>query len=171
MKNIIIAYPIKETAIQIRNVLNNEGLHVSHICATGASVLSIASDMRGGVIVCANILRDISAGELADRLSAGFDIVSLTNGGRESYMGNFVSLPLPLDREDFVLTVRNLAYSDSSYTIRNVDDSIIISNAKRKLMAHRGLTEVQAHKRLQELSMRQSKKIIDIAKEIIEQYE
>lgn len=171
MKSVIIAYPIKETAIQIRNVLESEGMHVSHICATGASVLSIASDMRGGVIVCANILRDISAGELADRLSAGFDIVSLTNGGRESYMGNFVSLPLPLDREDFVLTVRSLASTDSSFTLRDVDESILISNAKRKLMAHRGMTETQAHKRLQELSMRESKKIADIAKDIIEQYD
>lgn len=169
MKNIIIAYPIKETALQLRNVLEEEGMYVSHICATGASVLGIASDMRGGVIVCASILRDISAGVLAERLPAGFDIVALTKGGRESYMGNFISIPLPLDREEFTSIIHTLVASDSSYTNRDNDDAQYISSAKAVLMSTESMSEMQAHKHLQKLSMQQSRRIVDIAKEIIEQ--
>ena len=44
MKEIIIAYPVKATALQLRSMLENEGFHVSYVCATGASVLSIAQD-------------------------------------------------------------------------------------------------------------------------------
>ncbi len=169
MKSIIIAYPIKETALQLRNVLENEGMYVSHICATGASVLGIAADMRGGVIVCASILRDMSAGVLAERLPAGFDIVALSKGGRESYMGNFISIPLPLDREEFTNIIHTLVSSDSSYTSRDNDDAQYISSAKAVLMSTESMSEMQAHKHLQKLSMQQSRSIVDIAREIIEQ--
>lgn len=168
MKSIIIAYPIKETALQLKNVLESEGLYVSHICATGASVLGIASDMRSGIIVCANILRDVSAGDLAERLPAGFDIVALTRGGRESYMGNFISIPLPLDREEFVQIVATLSASDSSYTYREKNEADCIATAKAIIMSTHDMTETQAHKYMQQLSMSQSKKLIDIANEIIE---
>lgn len=170
MKSIIIAYPIKETAIQIRNVLENEGLYVSHICATGASVLSIASDMRGGVIVCASILRDMSAGYLAEHLPAGFDIVSLSKGGIENYTSNMISLPLPLDRESFIGVVRTLVSTESSFTKRNKDDAEYITNAKMILMNTYDMNELQAHKHLQSLSMRQGKKIAEVAREILEQF-
>ncbi|MFQ8957922.1 MAG: hypothetical protein ACLR6O_03350 [Eubacterium sp.] len=75
MKSIIVAYPVKQTALQIKNVLESEGLYVSHICGTGASVLNIAADMRGGVIVCASILRDMGAGTIAERLPAGLTLL------------------------------------------------------------------------------------------------
>lgn len=170
MKSIIIAYPIKNTALQIKSVLEDEGLYVSHICATGASVLNIAGDMRGGVIVCASILRDMGAGVLAERLPAGFDIVALSKGGRQSYMGNFISLPLPLDRDEFVSTVAVLMSSESSFTNRKKEDCDYISNAKNILMSVNDMSEMQAHKYLQKESMKSGKKIADVAKEIIKQF-
>lgn len=170
MKNIIVAYPIKDTALQIKNVLEAEGLHVAYVCATGASVLNIASDMRGGVIVCASILRDMSAAAIAERLPAGFDIVALSKGGRQEYMGNYISLPLPLDREEFVSTVAILMSSTSSFTSRKKDDAECISSAKHILMSVNEFSEMQAHKHLQQLSMKNGKKIADVAKDIIDQF-
>lgn len=170
MKSIIIAYPIKETAMQIRNVLEENGLYVSHICATGASVLNIACDMRGGVIVCASILRDMGANILAENLPADFDIVALSKGGKENYMGNLISLPLPLNRDEFVKTVSVLVSSDSSFTRRKSDDAKLISDAKLILMELNNMTEMQAHKYLQKESMRNGKKMAEIAKELISQF-
>lgn len=170
MKSIIIAYPIKDTALQIKSVLESEGFYVSHICATGASVLNITDDMRGGVIVCASILRDMGAAALAERLPAGFDIVALSKGGKQTYMGNFISLPLPLDRNEFVSTIAVLMSSESSFTNRKKDESDYISNAKSILMSVDGMSEMQAHKYLQKESMKSGKKITDVAKDIIEQF-
>ncbi|MFR5874913.1 MAG: ANTAR domain-containing response regulator [Eubacterium sp.] len=170
MKSIIIAYPIKNTALQIKSVLESEGFYVSHICATGASVLNIAGDMRSGVIVCSSILRDMGAGVLAERLPAGFDIVALSKGGIQSYMGNLISLPFPLDRDEFVNTVAVLVSSESSFTNRKKDDNEYISDAKSILMSVNGMSEMMAHKYLQKESMRSGKKIADVAKEIIKQF-
>lgn len=167
MRNIIVAYPNKDMAIQLRNVLEQDGLHVSHICGTGSSVLGIAGDMRSGVIVTAAILRDATAVSLAERLPAGFDIVALSKGGKEEYVGNLISLPLPLNKQDFLRTVEILVATDTSFTDRNNDEKQIISNAKTILMNDTGMSEMQAHKFLQNESMKKSKKMVDVALEII----
>lgn len=167
MKNIIVAFPKKNTAMLLRNVLTENGLYVSHICATGASVLRIAADMRSGIIITASMLSDMSAVLLSERLPAGFDVVAITSQGREEYMGNFISLPLPLDRQEFLSTVEILASSDASFTDRNQNEREIISNAKTVLMKMHNMTEMQAHKYLQKQSMKKSKKMVEIAKEII----
>lgn len=170
LKSVIIAFPNKNTALQIRAVLEEYGIYVSHICATGASVLSIASEMHGGVIVCSSILRDSSAQFLSERLGAGFDIVALSKGGKQNYLGNFINLPMPLDKDEFCSTVAVLVSSRSSFSNRKKEDEDYISNAKAILMNINDMTEMQAHKYLQQESMKQGKKITDIAKKITEQF-
>ena len=90
MKSIIIAYPIKDVALQLRLMLEKDGLYVSHICALGSSVLSIAQDLYEGVVICASQLSDMSAGIIAENLPPFFDVVALSKNGRESYMGNLI---------------------------------------------------------------------------------
>lgn len=167
MKSIIIAYPNKESAVQLKSVLEREGFYVSNICTTGASVLSIAGDLRDGVIVCASILKDTTAASLADDLPAGFDVVALTKGGKQVYMGNYLSLPLPLNRQEFISTVAVLVSSQSSFTNRKKNDEEYISNAKSFLMSVNNMSEMQAHKYLQKLSMKEGKKMVDVAKQIL----
>ncbi len=87
MKDIIIAYPVKETAMQLRSLLEKEGFHVSHVCARGSSVLGIAQNLNEGIIVCASILSDMGAGVLAENLPFGFDVVALSKNGIPEYMG------------------------------------------------------------------------------------
>lgn len=169
MKSIIIAFPQKKLAMQLRSVLTEDGLYVSHICATGATVLGIAANMRNGVIITASVLSDMSATLLSERLPAGFDIVAISNQGKKEYMGNLISLPLPLDKQEFLSTIEILVASDASFTTRSQNDRDYISKAKAILMNIKGISEMQAHKYLQQESMKKSKKMIDIAKEIIDE--
>lgn len=170
MKDIIIAYPVKETAMQLRSLLENEGFHVSHVCARGSSVLSIAQNLNEGVVVCASILSDMGAGVLAENLPFGFDIVALSKNGIPEYMGNLVSLPLPVNKAEFLQTVAVLVSTRSSFTKRNADDSEIISKAKLILMQTSDMGEITAHKYLQQESMKKGKKITEIAREIINDF-
>lgn len=170
MKDVIIAYPTKNTALQLRSLLESEGFHVSYICATGSSVLSIAQELRDGVVVCASILSDMGAGTLAEHLPVGFDVVALSKNGREEYMGNLINLPLPVHKEEFLQTVSILVSTRSSFTQRRGNENEIISNAKLILMNNRDITESQAHQYLQKESMRTGKKIVELAKEIINDF-
>lgn len=170
MKDIIVAYPAKETALKLRALLENEGFHVSYVCALGSSVLNIAQNINEGVIVCASILSDMSAGVLAENLPAGFDVIALSRNGKEDFMGNLINLPLPVNRDEFVHTVAVLVSSRSSFTGRKNDENEIISNAKIVLMNEMGITETQAHKYLQQESMKSGKKLVDLAKKIINDF-
>lgn len=170
MKDIIIAYPSKDVALKLRSLLESEGFHVSFVCATGSSVLNIAHSMREGVIVCAAILSDMGAGTLAENLPVGFDVVALSRNGKEEYMGNLINMPLPVHRDEFLQTVSILVSTRSAFTQRNKNDSEIISDAKLILMNRQEITESQAHKYLQKESMRTGKKLVDLAKEIINEF-
>lgn len=170
MKDIIIAYPNKDVAMQMRSLLESEGFHVSFVCATGASVLNIAQDLNDGVVVCASILSDMGAGALAEHLPVGFDVVALSKNGREEYMGNLINIPLPMQKDEFLQTVSILVSTRSSFTQRNNNDREIISNAKLVLMNNKDITESQAHQYLQKESMRTGKKLVDLAREIINDF-
>lgn len=170
MKDIIIAYPSKNTALQLRSFLEGEGFHVSYVCALGSSVLNIAHDINEGVVICASFLSDMSAGKLAENLPVGFDVISLSKNGKESYMGNMINLPLPLHRDELVSTLSVLVSTRSSFTRRKKDEGEIISNAKLILMNSEDITETQAHRYLQRESMRSGKKIVDIAREIVNDF-
>ncbi len=171
MKDIIIAYPNKEVALRLRALLVGEGLRVSHICALGSSALGAAGEKDAGVIICASLLRDMGAGTLAEQLPADFDVVALSKNGKTEYMGNLITLTLPLDRQEFLQTVAVLlAASKSSFTRRKEADEDLISNAKLVLMNTQDMTELQAHRFLQKESMRTGLKITDLAQKIINDF-
>ena len=60
MKDIIIVYPIKETAMKLCALIVKGGYHVSHICPGGTAALEIAQQKESGVIVCPFVMKDMS---------------------------------------------------------------------------------------------------------------
>ena len=170
MKDIVVVYPVKETAVAIANLVEKSGFHVSHICALGASALEIAYQKRRGVIVCPFLMRDMSATELSESLPVDFDVVALSKNGSEQYMGNMITLPLPMEKDLFIQTIGVLAASTSSFTKRSDDDGDYISKAKQALMAVKGFNESQAHKFLQNQSMQTGKKIVAVAMDILDEF-
>ena len=170
MKDIIVVYPVKETALSIRALIEKSGFHVSHICALGSSALEIAQAKQKCVIVCPFLMRDMSSAELADQVPQGFDIIALSKNGSEQYMGNMITLPLPIDRAEFLQTVAILAQSKSSFTRRSADEEGYISKAKQALMASKGISEMQAHRLLQSESMKTGKKMSAVAMDILDSF-
>lgn len=168
MKDIIVVYPKKETALSLRSLIEKSGFHVTHICALGSSALEIAHEKQSGIIVCPFLMRDITTAELAEQVPPGFDIIALSKNGSEQYMGNLITLPVPMDREDFLNTVHMLASSKSSFTRRTGEDGEYISKAKEALMHIKGMSETQAHKYLQQQSMKSGKKIAAAAMDILD---
>lgn len=160
MKDIIIAYPVKETAMQLRSLLENEGFHVSHICARGSSVLGIAQTLNEGVIVCSFNSQQIWVQVSLQKIClSALMLVALSKNGIPEYMGNLVSLALPVNKEEFLQTVAVLVSTRSSFTQRNNDDSELLSKAKLILMKTNDMGEIAAHKYLQQESMKKGKKL------------
>lgn len=170
MKDIVVVYPVKETAQAIANLIEKSGFRVSHICALGSSALEISQQKRRGVIVCPFVMRDMSASDLAEILPVDFDVVALSKNGSEQYMGNMITLPLPIEKEMFIQTISVLASSRSSFTKRTDDEADCISKAKEVLIAVKGMNECQAHKFLQSESMKTGRKISAVAMGILDEF-
>ena len=82
-------------------------------------------------------------------------------------MGNMITLPLPMDRNDFLCTIAMLASSKSSFTRRSEDEEDYILKAKQALMSCEGMSEMQ-HKHLQNISMKTGKKLVAVAMDILD---
>ena len=169
VKDIIVVYPVKETAMAIRALIERGGFHVSHVCALGSSALEISYSKKGGVIVCPFVMKDMSSAQLAQALPLDFDVIALSKNGTEQYMGNMITLPLPINTDDFLQTVGLLANSKSGFTRRSESDTDYILKAKQALMSLKGLNEAQAHKYLQRESMKSGKRLAQTAMDILDQ--
>lgn len=170
MRDIIITYPVKDVALKLRALLESEGFHVSYVCALGSSTLSIAQELNEGIVIAASNLSDMTASNIAEHLPPGFDVIALCKNGKAEYMGNLINMPMPVQREDFLQTVAVLVSTRSSFNKRGKNETDIISDAKLIIMSKKNISEGQAHRYLQNESMRQGKKMIDLARDIIDSF-
>lgn len=167
MKDIIVAYPSKKTALHLAGLLEEGGVSVSHVCALGASVLQIALQMHAGVVVCAASLSDMRAEELAERLPFGFDVLAIGMG--TDGMSNLVFMHPPLDYGDFINTALVLSMGSGGTARRDNGGQEAVDKAKEILACTRGFTEPEAHRYLQRMSMESGKKLEAVAREIIDE--
>ena len=155
--------------MKLRALIEKGGYHVSHICAHGSTALEIAQEKRKRFIGCPFFMSDMSSAELAEVLPDGFDIVALSKNGSEQYMGNMLTLTMPLDLNEFLQTIGILALSQSGFTKRSESENDYISKAKEALMSVKGMNEAQAHKYLQRVSMNSGKKLLQTAMDILDE--
>ena len=52
MSNIIVVFPKRENAVNIRNSLVRAGIEVSAVSLTGAKALQYADNWSDGIVVC-----------------------------------------------------------------------------------------------------------------------
>lgn len=171
LKDIIVVYPERETALSIRSLIQKNGFHVSHICSHGSTALELAGLLDGqGIIICPFFMSDMNAVDLAQKLPFGFDVVALSKNGAQQYAGNLISLPVPIDTAEFLQTLSVLYSSKAGITHGSKNGGDCIAAAKQALMTANGFSEMQAHKFLQKESMKSGKPISLLAAEILESF-
>ncbi|MEG0546337.1 MAG: ANTAR domain-containing protein [Oscillospiraceae bacterium] len=169
MRDIVIASANRKAAERVRNILQSDGLMVSNIYASGSEVLAFSSIRPDAVIVCGKI-SDMTAISLSHMLPFKFDMVWLLPSGQVSPLcaSNVITLNMPLDRKEFLKTVRVLASSKAESYERNEKrcqkDDEILTNAKKILMAENHISEKQAHHLIQKKSMDTGMNLILTAK-------
>ena len=68
MIGIIVVFPSRENAANIRNLLVRYGMTVSGVCTTGAQAMNHADAMDEGIVVCGYKLKDMMYTELREYL-------------------------------------------------------------------------------------------------------
>lgn len=190
MRTIMLAFHNAVFASKVKNILIGSGLPVNHVSSSGAGLLQHAMLFNeGGVIIVPARLSDMNVPDLYSRLPDTYDILVLQEGTRTvdfGYLPGVTVLTLPFAGALLVETVTNLLeyrmaaagsrnYGEKRHAGqapahgRSSQDEKIIADAKLCLIRKNHLTEEQAHRHLQQLSMETGRRIVDIARQVIRQ--
>ena len=163
MANIVIAFPKMEDAIGIKNLLVRNGYPVTAVCTSGANVLSTIDDYNDGIVVCGYKLTDMLFSELRANMAGDFEMILLASAGKISDADCEGVVPelMPLKAADFVNTVAMLSMNIARKKkkrknipkTRSDEDLREIDRAKKILMEKNNMTEQEAHRYIQKISM------------------
>lgn len=68
MSSMIVVFPKKETAANIRNILIRSGMDVAGVCTTAAQALQCADAVDEGIVICGYRMKDMMYSELRECL-------------------------------------------------------------------------------------------------------
>jgi len=175
MKNIntFIAFSNDKVKNSTKKMLNTMGIDVNFICSNGFELKKQLEYYNNGIIICGFKLNDANITEVIPDISERFNIVLIGSVTQLEMCENerILKLAVPLSKQDFIYSIIMLANMNSekvTYNIRNKDENKIIQYAKEILINRYNMTEEQAYRYIQKKSMNSGKKIVEIAKAIID---
>lgn len=177
MAGCIVAFPREEDVRTIRSVLVRNGFSVIGTALSGASALSLSEYADSGIMICAFQFRDMVYTELRRELGSGWGMILVCNPSRlpEGVEEGVIHLQVPLRTSELVRTVRDTEETlqrkrrsrrgkPEERTEKEMQD---IASAKAFLADRKGLTEAEAHRYLQKLSMETGRTLPETAQMIL----
>lgn len=177
MSNVVVLFPKKETAANIRNILVRGGIEISGICTTGAQALQFADNFDEGIIICGYKLQDMLYLELRECLPASFEMLLIASPDKwsQELVKGVVGLPMPIKVYDLLNTVemmlqtmqRRRRKKREVTKNRSLEQKALIEQAKALLMVRNKMTEEEAHRYLQKSSMDSGTNMLETAQMIL----
>ena len=177
MSSIIVVFPKKENAANIRNILVRSGVDVAGVYTTGAQVIHCADTLDEGIIVCGYKMPDMLYTELREYLPASFEMLLVASPERwqDNQMAGVIGLPMPLKVFDLVNTMDMMMHSmerrrkkrKEQLKNRNQEQQSLVREAKELLMERNQMTEDEAHRYLQKSSMDSGTNMVETAQMVL----
>jgi two-component system, response regulator PdtaR len=111
VRHLIVAFAAQAAAQKVKAVLQNAGLAVRGVCASGAQVLQLAAQCDGGgLVICPIRFPDMSAREIMSLLSEDFDMLVLVTSRQQSLIGGsgIFALAEPVNAASIISSARQL---------------------------------------------------------------
>ena len=164
MVGIIVVFPNKDNATNIRNLLVRVGLNVTGVCTTGAQAMNYADSVDEGIIVCGYKLKDMMYSELREYLPDRFEMLLIASQGT-----------MPIKAYDLMNTLQMMLQNmdrrrrkrKKTIKSRTPEQEALIRKAKELLMARNNMTEEEAHRYLQKNSMDSGTNIVETAEMVL----
>ncbi len=176
MAKIIVAFPNRTNAANIRNILVRGGYSVIGVCTTGAQVLQYAELLDEGILVCGYKLPDMLYTHLREYLPLEFEILLVASPDKwQEDIKGVVGLSAPLKVYDLMSTMEMMQQAmDRRRRIRkkekrakNPDQQKKIREAKELLMERNRMSEEEAHRYLQKCSMDSGTNLVETAEMVL----
>lgn len=184
----IVAFSKLEDAKKIKNVLNRNGYNDILACNSASQVIAAANENDGGIVLCGYRLPDMHYSELYGYLPREYQMLLVASPARlqECTSGDIMCLPMPFHTRELVSTIETMMLdltcqqrnaAQRSTVQRNAvqrrkkakpvkrteKEQQIIEDAKQLLMERNHLSEEEAHKYIQKLSMDSGNSMVETA--------
>lgn len=177
MRNIVIAFPKTEVALNIKKILLKSGYPVTAVCTTGAQALQSLNGLEDGVLVCGYRFVDMMYEELYEYLPKDFQMLLIASASAvmEREVDNLVCLSMPLKVHQLLETLEMMDYTiarkrkrmRAQPKERSEEERRILDQAKGVLRNRNGMTEEEAHRYLQKRSMDNGTGLVETAQMIL----
>ena len=177
MSNIVIAFPKKEVAQNIRKILSQSGYSVQAVCSTGAQALASVNNLENGILICGSRFIDMMYMEIHDYLPPEFQMLLIASPTsiQEREVENLVCLELPMKVHELLQTLEMMEgqIRRRRKRLRNIprqrseEDRQMIEQAKALLMDRKKFSEEEAHRYIQKRSMENGTGLVEVAQMIL----
>ena len=177
MIGIIVVFPKKENAINIRNLLVRNGVNVTGVATTGAQAMHYADTVDEGIVVCGYKLKDMMYTDLREYLPENFDmlLVASQDKWRDGLVRGEMGLSMPIKVYDLMNTIemmltdidRRRRKRKKQLKNRDPKQQETVRKAKELLMARNNMTEEEAHRYLQKSSMDSGTNMVETAEMVL----
>ena len=177
MDGIIVAFPNKENAANIRNLLVRGGMEVRGVCTTGAQTLNCMEMLDEGIVVCGYKLADMMYTELREYMPKEFEMLLIASPDKwsDGDIEGVVGLSMPIKVYDLMNTVEMMNRSTvqrrrkrrQEQKERSPGQQMLIKKAKELLMERNNMSEGEAHRYLQKCSMDSGTNLVETAEMVL----
>ncbi len=175
---IIVAFPKLDDAKKIKNVLNQNGYDDILACNSASLVIAAANESDNGIVLCGYRLADMHYSELYGYLPREFRMLLVASPARlnECSIGNIMCLAMPIHTHELINTLEMMEIEligmrrkmlRSKPRQRTSKERQTIEKAKSLLMERNNLSEEEAHKYIQKLSMDSGNNMVETAEMIL----
>lgn len=180
MTSVIVLFPKIENAKNIRNLLVKNGFNVTAVCTTGAQALTYAEELNDGIVVCGYKYADMIYSELREYLSECIDMLLVASRGHweDAQSDNIMCVEMPLKVHELLSTVqmmveiaeRRRRKRKAVPKERSSEEKQIIKDAKELLMARNNMSEEDAYRYIQKISMDSGTNMVETAQMVMGLY-
>lgn len=171
---IVIAIPKVNVAKHLREIIKRSGIWQEIvICSKGNETIRAVKKLDTSLVICAQKFSDMGYEELAAYLPPTLRIILLTrDDSLELFAGNIVKLKLPFRAEELVNLLHELLLEEpvkqkKVVKRRSAKDQQIIDQAKALVMQQKDMSEPDAFRYIQKLSMDMGRQMLETAQMIL----
>ena len=171
MTGLIVVFPNKDNATNIRNLLARGGMDVIGVCTTGAQAMHYADTVDG------YRMKDMMYTQLREYLPESFEMLLVASQDKWSSgdVEGIVGLSTPIKVYDLLNTVNMMLQSmdrrrkKRRKELKNRDpkQQETIRKAKELLMTRNNMSEEEAHRYLQKSSMDSGTNMVETAEMVL----
>ncbi len=173
MANVVVVFPKIEDAKSVRSLLVRSGYDVRATCTSGAQALSAADRLGSGVIVCGYKFPDMTYSELYEDLPASFGMLLVASARviSQDVLEDVLCVAMPFRVNELLDSLETVVArlqkrrreKRMSPPKRSEEEKQLIEDAKALLMERNHMTENEAHRYLQKISMDSGRNLVETA--------